>query len=268
MTDHAAEALARLPEQFRKPRIQAVLSAFASPVQALEDALQALLTERAIDTAIGQQLDDIGAKVGQPRDGLDDETYRRYVRARIATDRSHGQFEDLIAVARAVLVDPDLVVTTSQEQIATVIVRADGVSLVDGLDYTSLAEAALTFLRDAVSAGVRLIFEWSPGIVDDAFTMATAAFLDGPLAGGEASIPVLGGGLEFPGSGTIVVGQGLASEESLAYDTRTDVLFNLSGTVANAHVDATAVVLSTGPGKGLSDTSAPSTGGLFALAGE
>src|SRR5262245_2616348 len=60
---------------------QKALRALLAPAASLEHALQQLLTERNVNTAIGAQLDLIGKIVGRPRAGVaDDEIYRRYIR--------------------------------------------------------------------------------------------------------------------------------------------------------------------------------------------
>lgn len=56
--------------QFRQsPVFQALLSAFASEIQALLDAINQVLSLRQIDLAEGEQLDTLGRIVGQPRIG-------------------------------------------------------------------------------------------------------------------------------------------------------------------------------------------------------
>ncbi len=87
---HLAAGLNRLPEQWRdKPHMIALLSVFLSRYDAIEAAFQDLLLLRSIDTAntddptgiVGAQLDLIGRKVGQPRNGLTNADFRRFIRA-------------------------------------------------------------------------------------------------------------------------------------------------------------------------------------------
>src|SRR5690606_25505389 len=106
MTNHVAKALTRVLAQFKdKPNYRAVLTALVEPAQSVEDALQQLLLDRAVNTAIGVQLDALGKIVKQPRAGLGDEDYRRYVRARIATNRSKGTIADLLTIASLIVFD-------------------------------------------------------------------------------------------------------------------------------------------------------------------
>lgn len=103
ITDHEGEAEARLPFQFKdKPKFLALLSVLTTPFQSLEDALWSLFVV-TIDDAVGDALDKIGKIVGQPRTSLVDDTYRRYIKARIATNRSKGTIHDLIVIARLIL---------------------------------------------------------------------------------------------------------------------------------------------------------------------
>ncbi len=133
--------------------IRKFLTALVGPVQSLEEALQQLLSERSIDTAIGEQLDQIGRIVNQERAGLDDETYRNYLRARISVNSSDGTVEDLIKVIDLVVYSDAGVYTLETQSVATVVVRVDGVVITSAGTQNVLLE----FLKDAVSAGIRII---------------------------------------------------------------------------------------------------------------
>lgn len=101
-TAHVATGLARLARQFRKPVIQAVLSAYLAEVQAIEDAFWALII-LGIDNAQGAHLDQLGALLGEPRQGLGDLAYRNLVRARAVSNRSRGTYTDVRDTLRASL---------------------------------------------------------------------------------------------------------------------------------------------------------------------
>lgn len=154
--DHVASALGRLFEQDKgKPTIVALVTAYVTPIQALESALWQLLTQRQVDTAIGAQLDALGKLVNQPRNGSIDTDYSRYIRARISTNNSKGRFEDLITIARLVLNDTTLQIVISQEGAATIRMRIVGV-ITD-----STAAILVSFMAAAVAAGIRLVVQWS-----------------------------------------------------------------------------------------------------------
>jgi hypothetical protein len=96
--DIVDDMLDRLPAQFRKPRIQAVVRAFANQIQKHEQTFYDLWFRRMLDNAEDVDLDNIGAIVGEARQGWEDDEYRRYIRARIKTLRSDGRIETLIAI--------------------------------------------------------------------------------------------------------------------------------------------------------------------------
>lgn len=149
--DHVAAAIDRLPVQFRKPRIEAILRAVIAPLQRAENAFQELFDERGVDTAIGAQLDAIGFVVGQPRNGYDDDEYRRQVRARIATNKSRGTFADLIGVIGLVIDDAAATIRGRRSGTAAVRFNIEDVATSD-----AVADILIGFLREAKAAGVRL----------------------------------------------------------------------------------------------------------------
>ncbi len=154
--DHTAEAYARLSHQFKdKPNIQALLAIFAGRYDELETAYYALLVERTIYTAVGAQLDQIGARVGQPRNGLADEVYRRYILARIAANKSDGLVEDLIDVVRLVLNDTTLSTRVLTTGVATTVARVLG----DRVEWGTAA-IAMEMLRRATAGGDRPLLEF------------------------------------------------------------------------------------------------------------
>lgn len=176
-TDQVATALSRLPQQFRssaQPNIEAFMRILAAPLQDVQRAALDVLLLRTIDTAVGAQLDWLGRVVGQPRDGVvDDELYRRYLRARIATNRSKGRFVDLIKIARLVVDEDSLRVVALNEGTATVRVR-----LADIAVASDVAAVLILFLREAKTAGVRLVLEYSEHTPDTTFTLDTGPGLD------------------------------------------------------------------------------------------
>lgn len=163
ITDHETQALARLKEQFQSSdNVRSLVSAFAAPSQDVEDALWQLLVERSVDEAVGAQLDAIGSLVGQARNGLDDDDYRRYVRARISANRSNGTVEDILKVARLIVDDEDASLTWDPQPTAAGVLRVHQILFPD-----ATAEILIAFLRDTISAGVRVLLEWTP-IADSA----------------------------------------------------------------------------------------------------
>lgn len=136
---------------------QKALRAVLAPAAALEAAMQQVLTERSIDTAVGAQLTAIGARVGRAREGVtDDEIYRRYVRAQIAANKSDGVQRDILTVARLVVGDPAATLVLRNEGAAAYTLEVGGVAL-----PAAVAAVLIELIRRATAGGVRPILEWS-----------------------------------------------------------------------------------------------------------
>lgn len=215
--NHLAAALARLPQQFRgKTKIEALLTALVTPCSAIEDALWQLLVERGVESAIGVQLDQLGVVVGQERGGLSDADYRRYIRARVAANRSRGNFEDLIRVANLVINDDAATIETVTQN-GTVVVRLRGVLTTD-----ALAGVVLSFLQDSVTGGIRVVLESFLVADSDTFFTDNMRTLNGAHVIGQSALatnePASWGG--WPSSGT--------AEIDLAANLET-IAFTMSG---------------------------------------
>jgi hypothetical protein len=174
ITAHVDDALARRPEYLKeKPNFEALLSAIVAPMQDIEDAAFAVLTERAIDTAIGAQLDAIGVIVGLARNGLTDDVYRRYLRAQIATNNSEGTTNEILNIARLVVHDltVSLVIVPHYPAAFSLVIAGAGVT-------ADIAAIVAAFVARAKSAGVRVDVEYST--VDES---AAFSFANGPGLG-------------------------------------------------------------------------------------
>jgi hypothetical protein len=180
--DHVERGLARLPSQFRdKPKLKAFLTVLMTPAQPLEDALWQLLTERDIDTAVGDQLDQIGVIVNQPRLGNDDDTYRRFLYVRIAINRSSGTPEELIRIAKLALADFDPRIEFSHQLNRTMVLR-----IRDAAITSDAAEVTIKFLNQGRRAGVRAILEWADSDPEDVLNFDSVPGLDqGAFAGAK-----------------------------------------------------------------------------------
>jgi hypothetical protein len=163
--------------------IVTLLQILLTPFNEVEQAYNDLLRNRSIDTGVGNSLDIIGRIVGQPRIGLaigDDDTYRRYLRARVLVNRSDGSADDLIGVVQAALSDyapalnvhvyPGDVVGTG---IAMIVVQLEGVFIND-----TIATVLLDLLRAAASGGVRVILRYGVSTYANAFRLDSGPGLD------------------------------------------------------------------------------------------
>jgi hypothetical protein len=103
VADHVDRALGNLTHEFDDAEnVKAIVRAFVDEVQVAEELVLSLITERYISSAIGAQLDQYGALVGEPRNGLSDAQYRLFIQARIATNMSEGEIEVLISVLKTI----------------------------------------------------------------------------------------------------------------------------------------------------------------------
>lgn len=186
VTDYAERMYGLVPDQFRKPNIQSLLECLAVEIQAAEDMLWDLYTLRNIDASTDAALDLIGKVVGQSRGGLSDVVYRRYIRARISTNKSQGFIENLIVISRLIIDDVDARVVVESQGIATVVVRIEGGTPFATSGPNAIQFILLPFLREAVAAGVRPILEWGSSDLEDLFQFDDGPGLDvGYFAGAD-----------------------------------------------------------------------------------
>lgn len=211
--DHVTESLATLPSQFQdKTGWTAAVTALVTPIQALEDVLQDVLLQRILDNAIGAQLDDIGRLVGQARLTTDDDQQRRYVRARIAANRSGGTGENVLTIS--VLVVDDVAAHHVIENLggAALFLRLEDVAV-----SNDVATILIGFLRTSVLAGVKIVLISSAAVPDETLAAAdplTVQFRhhDNLLGSWRVSAGALDGSENgasdisaFPASGTLDV---------------------------------------------------------------
>lgn len=155
VADWTARLRSRLYTQFRGLHTWELwIGLLARQFQDLEDSGQTLFGVYDIDNSSGVQLDAIGLIVGQARNGLDDATYRLYLKARIVANRSTGSPEEIYAVFRALLGLIGFVITTDVLGIKAFKVR------IKSAITRAQALAALDFLRDSKEAAARAILHW------------------------------------------------------------------------------------------------------------
>jgi hypothetical protein len=119
------------------------------------------------------QLDNIGLIIGQPRGGLTDDVYRSYLRARVATNRSTGVTEDIITITKLIINDPNATYNVVNNGTATVVARVGGIAVTD-----ATGDVVFTFLKDAVSAGVRVVVQWANSVPANVFRLDSGPGLD------------------------------------------------------------------------------------------
>jgi len=161
--------------------IEKLIAVFMEPVQDVENAIAQLLIQRTLDTAEGVQLDVIGAVVDQPRNGLSDDDFRRYCRARIAVHRSNGVVEDLIRIAALIIND----LTSGHIVIRSISNATFVLEVRDHAVDVAGATALQDMLTKATSGGVRIIIVYSEVLLSQTFRLDAGPGLDqGHLARG------------------------------------------------------------------------------------
>lgn len=97
--DIVTEGLGRILSVWEdKPIIRGLIESYLREVQITNDTYFLLLNNRDVFTAIGVQLDNIGAIVGQPRAGALDDEYRQNIFNRIAINKSDGTPDQVLNI--------------------------------------------------------------------------------------------------------------------------------------------------------------------------
>lgn len=253
----------RLYTQFQSaPWAVSLANAVGAQQDAIQAAQVALLSLWSIDPITsdtssaaygvgrGVQLDRIGRLVGQPRSGADDESYRFYLRARIAANRSNGTVNDLIRVFKAMLGATEIPLYTPGGTASFIMQLSTPMT-------DAVAEIALYFLRYAKMAGVRALLETQEFPDSEMFYTALASYVASPVSTGDATIDVISTA-GFPNSGSVIIDQGTADEETVAYSGRNGTTLYIPATVANNHSDNAAVQVVDSTGLGFPVSSATS----------
>ena len=113
--DYLEEARSRITEQFKeKPIFDKYLELLIGGKIELQQVFKDLMQKRSLNTAIGSQLDQIGEIVGQSRTlvnvqtmpaqtvVLDDDTYRIFIKSKIAKNITRSTPEDIMANANLI----------------------------------------------------------------------------------------------------------------------------------------------------------------------
>lgn len=108
---HKDQAVSRLLDVFKKPNIEAMVRLYAEQLDDIESLLYILLNIYDIDTMTGVQLETIGEIVGQSKQGVSDEDYRKLLRFKIGVNNSEGTIPYLL----------DLIKVTTESTISSYI---------------------------------------------------------------------------------------------------------------------------------------------------
>src|SRR5579862_9413233 len=143
ITDHVAQALSRLAQQYRgKPRLAGMVAVLGKQIQEIEDMLFSILGE-TIDLSVGAQLDVLGRIVGEKRLGDGDANYRLRIKARILLNVSSGAPEELLAIFRLLTSDVQGAAVQIEEQYpAALVVRVLKAVIASPSTYAGILQAA------------------------------------------------------------------------------------------------------------------------------
>ena len=99
-TDVLLTAVALFTEKYKnKPKLTGLLGSYINRIQELETAIWEVIDERILSSAVGVQLDKIGAIVGRSRTSIVDDEYRTAIQAQIRINISQGTIDDLLQLA-------------------------------------------------------------------------------------------------------------------------------------------------------------------------
>lgn len=251
MIEHITAALARLPQQHLADgsNVRKLITSLLGPIDAIELGLQQLLTLRRVDTATGVTLDALGKLVGRARNGIvDDNIYRRHVRAQIAANTSDGLAEQLITLAKLIVYDVGATMIVGDQSNGTLSLRINGV-----VPTTDVLTALYGLLARAVAAGVRIVLIYNAAVDTDTFFTAQAAYVTTAVGIAATTIVVDNYDL-LPAAGTVNIGLGTANANTISYTGKSapSTLTGVTGVTATQAIGS-AVQLIGSPGKGFDD---------------
>lgn len=96
--DAGLEMPRRLTTSIAGAKIRGWVQAMGEYLNGLRDIIGALRDERRLATAVGKQLDQWGAVLGQDRLGFENDEYRRVLRVRLIVNRASGLPDEILKV--------------------------------------------------------------------------------------------------------------------------------------------------------------------------
>ena len=185
--DRIAQTTRDLLAQFAgQPNMEAIMASYGVQFQELEDMFWDLYLLQALANAEGEQLNQLGIIVDEPRSGKDDDNYRAAIYGRIALNRSHGRTEDII-LAMTGLQDDRWQLREIGD--ATLIMRL--LDVIDPLiDPTTFNDA----LQRIKGGGVEAVFQYNTYDDDNTFRWATGATVEATSTEGWSDVAMTNGG--------------------------------------------------------------------------
>lgn len=143
------------------PNLRALATVYLTEIQALENAIFATIDGKWLANAVGFNLDIIGDLVGQPRNSLDDGTYRATIRLKIKANASGGRTSDVSSLGQLIaakLTNDGSGISLYQENG----VAAWSVTIANML-YPLIASPLLTVAGATGTRGSFIYSTWAPG---------------------------------------------------------------------------------------------------------
>jgi len=138
--------------------ISKLIGIVAEQIEKLNEAFKEIQDSRDIDLAFGQTLDNIGTNLGEPRNGMDDPTYRDFLKTSITAALSRGDMETVLSMGR-VLYGQDVLgiietwaLERYEHEPAGLVMKIENTRN-DGIDLD------YQLLKRVMAAGVRLYIE-------------------------------------------------------------------------------------------------------------
>lgn len=253
---HIQEAFDRLMEQLKSvSAFETVLRILNTQTQELEDAFQALFTQRTLTDAVGEQLDVLGRILGEPRAGFSDDDYRHRLSAKIRILRSSGSAHAILDAFKLLLPNNNL---------RFEVMGGAGFIFNLGLINTDFLPIYQRFIRKAKSAGInaQLVYQ----TVDDATSFWTdwGSTLTVGASPGNTTLTVVTT-VDFTTGESILISPGIPGLTETKTVTVTSSTVLTVSAIANTHPIRSAVGraadLAT---QGWSDVASPTVGGRLA----
>lgn len=163
---HVSATLALLPEQFRgDPTINALLEAWCTEIQAVEDAAFQIIDVLHVDLATGDLLDKIGQIVGESREGRGDDLFKVFVKVRILINKSSGTIDELLTIFK--LLEPTAAGRITEYAPASFLLDISDIAI-DPLVVTSYGK----ILQQAKAATYSGALQYAFAPAADAFTFS------------------------------------------------------------------------------------------------
>lgn len=152
-TNIVTEGQGLLLSQFQdSPNLKNFLGLFLDVYQGLEADLFDVKEGFDVDTAVGAQLDVLGAIVGIDRGGRTDSAYRPLVKARILINSSSGLYEEIIQFTK-LLVGSAFTTTFTEQFPKGLEIQINGAS-------APVSSTDITLLAEMIEAGTRAVLKY------------------------------------------------------------------------------------------------------------